>query len=513
MLKVVIIDDEPLVLEGLRSMVEWEEHGYKLVGEAADGEEGYELISQVNPDLVITDMRMPVMDGIELMEKCQEQLELKARFVVLSGYSEFSYVKRALELKSLQYLLKPIDPDEIHQMLLDLSKKIIGERDKEEKMQQDLRFILEGGLKRLLSGDMKPSIINRVSFILNTDRSTAWAVGRIVVYDMIGLAEELRRLKISSVREHIKSSSTDNDTLKLEIVETLADGFSFVLFGAKFDDNMVGLVYSRLIDELESRGIPVSIISSQVGNILSLSSSAVSVEYGLRAVFYGPRYHLYDCVPQNFVKLEQGDNNTLLNLIEEDKGDQVIKYIEGEFLRFRSDSFDPEQVRARWMAMFGRVLSSEMVTPEGKAELSQSMAEVRKFGNASAGELKDAFLAMTGQILTSLEEAEGDDPVSRVKTYVAEHYHRDIKIKHVAEVLGFNPVYLGQLFQKRAGVKYNDYVLNLRMKKAEELLIYSGKKIKEVALSVGYKNPDYFMLKFKESKGMSPLEFRKRHQV
>ncbi|WP_276311108.1 response regulator transcription factor [Paenibacillus nanensis] len=120
---VLIVDDEPLVLEGLGFMVDWESHGFRVCGEALDGEEALEQIKRLKPDLVVTDISMPVMDGLQLIEHCTKVLHMGCRFVILSGHDDFSFAQKALTFGVLDYWLKPIDVEEIHASLGKLRSK------------------------------------------------------------------------------------------------------------------------------------------------------------------------------------------------------------------------------------------------------------------------------------------------------------------------------------------------------------------------------------------------------
>lgn len=123
MYTVLLVDDEPLVLEGLRFMIEWERYGFRVCGEARDGEEGLDLIQKLNPDLVVTDITMPIMSGLQLIEYCTKMLNTKSHFFVLSGYNDFAFARQALTYGVLNYWLKPIDVEEIHASLLKLSSE------------------------------------------------------------------------------------------------------------------------------------------------------------------------------------------------------------------------------------------------------------------------------------------------------------------------------------------------------------------------------------------------------
>ncbi len=120
---VLLVDDEPLVLEGLTFMIDWESHGFRICGEACDGEEALNRIQELNPDLVVLDISMPVMDGLQLIEHCTKALNVPSRFIVLSGHDDFAFAQKALTCGVLDYWLKPIDVEEINATLGKLGKE------------------------------------------------------------------------------------------------------------------------------------------------------------------------------------------------------------------------------------------------------------------------------------------------------------------------------------------------------------------------------------------------------
>lgn len=113
MLKVIIVDDEPYIVQGLSMIIDWNTAGYEIIGTANDGEEALELIKSMDPDLVITDIKMPIMTGLELLEKVRVEKITDANFVILSGYNDFEYAKTAIRFGSIDYLVKPIDKEEL----------------------------------------------------------------------------------------------------------------------------------------------------------------------------------------------------------------------------------------------------------------------------------------------------------------------------------------------------------------------------------------------------------------
>lgn len=128
MYKVLLVDDEPYVIEGLKTMIAWERHGFRICGEATNGEDALAIIKTEDPALVITDIRMPVLDGLELIRQSRELLDSKTKFVILSGYEEFSYIQSAMRYDVSDYLLKPIDDEEVNRVIGNLGRQIREER-------------------------------------------------------------------------------------------------------------------------------------------------------------------------------------------------------------------------------------------------------------------------------------------------------------------------------------------------------------------------------------------------
>lgn len=170
MLKVLLVDDEPYVLEGLKISINWTAYGFRICGEATNGEDALELVRLSNPDLVITDIRMPVMDGLEFIRLSKERLRSSAKFVILSGYDDFSYAKEAMLYNVSDYLLKPIDSEELESVVSKLASLIKKEKRNMESTNKQLAFVLNLSLRRLFSGETKKSLLNRIEIPSQPDK-------------------------------------------------------------------------------------------------------------------------------------------------------------------------------------------------------------------------------------------------------------------------------------------------------------------------------------------------------
>ena len=151
MYKIAIVDDESIIRRGLTHNINWNELGYEVIGTASDGEEGLELMQQQKPDIVISDIRMPVLDGLEMVRKAR-QLRLPCKVILMSGYEEFRYAQCAINLKVEKYLLKPINNDDLIRVVQRVTRQIDAERQLERQIAESMPLLRHNFIARLLLG-------------------------------------------------------------------------------------------------------------------------------------------------------------------------------------------------------------------------------------------------------------------------------------------------------------------------------------------------------------------------
>ena len=146
MYKIMIVDDEPFIIEGLKALIDWEHYGFQVCSEAGNGMEALENARRLNIDLVITDIRMPEMDGLKLIQRCIEELKDTCKFIVISGFNDFEYARKALSLSVESYILKPVDEDEIIEALISIKEKL--DLEKQEKVFNNCKAVLTNAIRR-----------------------------------------------------------------------------------------------------------------------------------------------------------------------------------------------------------------------------------------------------------------------------------------------------------------------------------------------------------------------------
>lgn len=172
MLKVMLVDDEPWVLEGLRTMVNWKKFGFEICGEALNGPDALRLIQEQKPDLVLTDINMPVFNGLELIAKLNVSMAMPPKFVILSGYDDFQYARTALRQRVDQYLLKPIDDEEIESLLGKMQTIIQNEIASNVDRQKKRAFIVNNLITRLIQGEHSEELRMMAVNLLNLQPDT-----------------------------------------------------------------------------------------------------------------------------------------------------------------------------------------------------------------------------------------------------------------------------------------------------------------------------------------------------
>lgn len=372
--QVLLVDDEPLALEGVKTGVEWGDLGFRIAGECSDGEEAFSFIKKYTPDLVITDVRMPSLDGLSLIEQVIKYVNPKTKFIVISGYDDFNYAQRALKYQVNHYLLKPVFPEEMIPAL------------------QEIREHLD--------------LLNFRSRLEAELNQAGWAMGETAIFPQIS-TEDLRQLAvmISYLDAMLDAIEELNPEKMREAMETI-------------------LVY------VENQGLPL-----EIGRMLALNLM----------------YH----------------------------GNRIISEMDGS----------PSVALRNYDLM---CIKQQTLTME---------------------ELKHLLREYAKEFLTCVEELRkknSQHTIYQIEEYIRENYRRNLTIKEVAKVFYMHPAYIGQVFQKTFGVSFHEYLHQLRIDRAKDLIEKGVVKIHTIAEEVGYNNYHSFLENFKKYIGCKPVEYMDR---
>ena len=538
MLKVIIIDDEALVRVGLKSMISWEERGFEIVGEAANGQTGLDLITRLKPDLVITDIKMPVLDGLEMMKQAL-QTDAKLKFIILSSYDEFQLVKQAMKLGAEEYLIKlDLEPQSLADTLAAVGEKIrneSGKADSEERFERGLReniaMLREGFFQRMINrpGGAGPEIVEQVNFLgieLNEALLTCALVRmhHIADLDKYGTAE-FRLLEgsfLNTVHEIV------NDIFKGYTFNWNRGEFLIVFSGDPGTDrethrDKARQMAERLIQVLKQYfNIPVAI---GISNLFQGYPQLAQAYYECcRAV----QQSLY--TGSQAVFFTEGDLKVADNL--ERSAAAAAAAAVREKLPRALEAHDLEAIRAVFQGLVA-LLDAQQATRSqaldlcfqivfvigGSALGDEALREILGYQNSwyesilTLNTLPEITNWLTSleqglcRCLSRNEEQKNHRLIARAKKYIQEHYEEEISLNEVAAALNISHGYFSTIFKQYTGTYFTDYVNQLKIDQAKKLLRETDYKIYEISNMLGYQNAYYFSKVFKKITGMTPSEF------
>lgn len=539
LIKIFLVEDEVVVREGIRNTLNWEENDFKFCGEASDGELAYPLIQKHKPDIVITDIRMPFMDGLELSRLIKKEMPW-IKIIILSGYGEFEYAKEAINIGVTEYLLKPINGTELMNCLLKVKEKILIEQKEKaniERFKKEMKEYEEDEKRRIfydLVNNMQPlsNILERASE-LNLELSAM--VYNIILFTIDHTREYNNNFdKIGAINQELKPLfQSNNDIIKFDL---FMDGMALLLKGNSFDDLQRKQEYyiNQLKDIMDAHqevsyfggiGIPVNRLGELSRSYhearrafsyryiweenLILDSSAISkTREFLRRT---NRLNM-----NNIVKLDKRKaENFLKSGSKEDVGSFVEEYLQSicdenrNSILFRQYVvIDMYSIAAGFCKDLG-ACNYELKNPLHNDTLFRQTVSKFDYIKDYIKRIFENAIEIRDKIITS----QYNDIVSKAKIYIQDNFCReDLSLNQVAASVFVTPSHFSSVFSQKTGQTFIKYLTDLRMNKAKELLLFTDMKTSEVGYAVGYKDPHYFSYLFKKTFDCSPKQFRNNFQ-
>lgn len=540
MLKVFLVEDEIVMREGIKNNIPWEEEGFDFVGEASDGELAYPMIRKLKPDIVITDIRMPFMDGLELSRLIKKELP-DISIIILSGYDEFDYAKEAIKIGVTEYLVKPISSAKLLEAVREIGRRIEKENEKrrylerfKDEMKEMERHEREKLLHEILTGQTSMTELLEKGAKLNIH--LAAGAYNIILF-MVRKAGEIEggySKELAGVEQEMAELVEQEPDIYM--FSRGVDGVRFLLLGesetqlaSKREDFLHGL--TKCMEGYKE----VQYFGGVGGTVKRLRELQESNESASRAFSF--RYML----PYNQIiyadKLEEirgnADADVEINLKELDIG-KMDKRILKNFLtkglleevpHFVEDYFSSIGNSNIESMLFRQYISTDMYfcTVAFVEELGcDSENIIETCGDFKAISEALSSVAETKEYLKNLiREAMLLREKISVKKYGgimndAKHYieqnfdSEDISLNSVAAHVNISPSHFSSIFSQEEGRTFIEYLTALRMNKAKELLMCSSLKSSEIGYSVGYKDPHYFSYLFKKTQNCTPKEYRAR---
>lgn len=516
MKKAILVDDEYFTRKGLLGLIPWEEHGYEIIGEAEDGEEALELIERLAPDLVITDIRMPVLDGLELIQTVRERAGKATKFIIISGYGDFKYAQQAVRFGVQDYLLKPIDETELIDTLARIAELIDNAQSWQEAGN---RLIQSSMFERLLSGQTDDRTLSEAARLLKLPEDKPVCYFALELNDApsaFGETEQLERLeKVKEATSSILARHSQGKEPFLYARSSSEIGFLAFETGAgstkKLAEDLSRAVGGKVEGELRvyAGGMAPSLALVRSSYLTALE--AMAYKYALDA---NP-VTLYEETKDIDLQFKEIDHSLLSKLTESlELSDRqtTAAHVELIFEAFRDQKFTPESIAAsisRFVYGITRIIQTMQGNESALATLKpiiQWQQEPRTLRGLKR--LFMDFLSECTDNIAQLRGAKGKGEIGKIKQYIESHYGENMSLKSISKRFYMNPVYLGQLFKKTYGVYFNEFLLRVRIDEAKKQLRQTNKKVYEIAENVGFCNADYFVCQFEKVEGKTPTEYK-----
>ena len=496
MFKIFFADDEPYVIEGLNIMIDWEKLGITPVGSAGDGQSAYNKITELKPDIVICDIKMPGMDGTELIKKCVEEMKDPPKFIMLSGYNELEFVKRSMRYGSKHYLLKPIDSEEITNTI----ETVCGEIAEEEELKSEnirlLQYVAEETFQRLLFCDRDDNVIERARFLLNVpskDTALSLILFKLNRQISIDAAENI----VDELKDFVKSSDSVVVYIGMRIItlissELLSEQLKAIAVPFQNYCDSICICSANGVEDLKRvYRRAVSAINSSWGDIVYLADK-----------------------PDTESGFEFNSNiSSIVDLVLKRDKNASVCILKNDIEEMKKKRAAPEMIRGYISAM---LLSMYKYSSEMNMNLEEIYdAAIRRISHTlTYDEAELLCIDLINNFADSVSGVNISDDIASTKDiieFIDKHYMERITLTNISNAVFIQPSVISRLIKKATGMKFSEYLAQIRIKNAQRLMANTNRKITQIASDVGYNYYYYFANHFRTITGYNPSDYRREN--
>lgn len=517
MLKILIVDDEELIRKGLIKAVGRANHKIDEIKEAANGQDALRIIRTFKPQIVLTDIKMPVMDGLEMVEKAREEA-LDTTFIIISGYEEFSYAKRAMKYGVETYLLKPIDEDELLESINKYSSNMNQEQinlEKASNYKNAIGFLKNSMYESGLQMDTKKQGKNTITF-----KHKIFFVAISYLYDMVTHYEGDASIDTIAGIFHKKKMSDDKD-YEIYVFENKVAEMVCVINGDGITSGMIKKYLSQ-ISHIVKENMKLDIFFGASNSFFSLeeihgayiqAQDAILnriYESHMRVFLAGEEKHFDEINTIDFEYYKTICLDTLLNMDKEG----LFHCLGSLFGKISEKSLRPKDLIELLKKFLSDILNEISTLDGGISNFVDRyigrLNLIVRYNSLDA--IKKFYYQVFTEVYNGLLNSQEDDSrkiIQVAKAYIHNQCFDKITLDTISRKLQMSSAYLSHLFKKETGYNFIDYVTEIKMKKAKELLITSpDMKIYEIAFKLGYNDVKYFNRVFKKIFSKTPGECR-----
>ncbi|WP_234124672.1 response regulator transcription factor [Clostridium hydrogenum] len=527
MIKILIVDDEPFIRQGLKILINWEQYGYKIVAEAANGIEAIKEIEKKEIDLIIVDIKMPEMNGIELIEYVRANIPKRLKFIVLSGYYEFEYAKKAIKYNVTDYILKPIQKDELVKVLNSFREEYLKQENSETIQRIKDKVVYDTYLNEIIYGKCNKVNLQYVNNCQSFSGELRYIIIEIRYYDdnCSNISEDEKIEGKQRIYEKIIGWLGENYYNVIIDGSKCADCYEIGFIYDKRLSKEQGIDEKRYIEKLKmvmKRNEKYDIymyIGQKVSSIKELSVSCKTATVAKLFSNYSNENNVayYDEIigEKGFnYNVEKQYMDKLIHEIEEDNEEEIIKCVDKIYNSFKEQNIDLEIIKLNINYLLFNIINiaKELESEVNHEEVMQYFSSISFEQMISRGSIDHfkRFSLEFAEYLKHLRQNSAKGILNKIDREIAEHYKEKLSLKYLSEKYYINSAYLGQIFKKHYKVSFNEYLNAYRIEKAAQLLKRGDDKIYKIAEKVGFNNTDYFINKFVKLKEKTPLQYRKQ---
>ena len=533
MYKVFLVEDEIILRDGIKNNIHWEEEGFIIVGDESDGELAYPMILREQPDILITDIKMPFMDGLELSKLLKKEMP-QLKIIIISGYSDFGYAQQAIDIGVSEYLLKPITSSKLLTAVKNAAAVIEKERKEKQILEQYQQLVYQKqGEKRkdffnaLVSGKMSLSQIIEQEEELGIDMVAR--VFRVLLFQFKG-PEDMYEYSNDIVQCETRMTQALSGFPDIKVFERGMDGWAFILMGEnelQIDESTQKLC-DLLISICEDKAHYFGGVGRVVHRVRDIQQSYLDANsaFSLRYFESRDQFLSYNDVRNikaqignrinvSELNLEKLDRNLLEEFLKRGTINDVDEFIDSYFDGFGTNAMRSTIFR-HYIIMDGYSAIMKFIKtlqyPKEKVDSSiNNMNNVIE--HLSSFEDCCKYYKSILKEAIELRNKNSQKRYAGLIEHAKEYMHlkfdmSDLTLDQVASAVNLSPNYFSSLFNQETGMTFIEYLTEIRMEKAKDYLRCSSKKISEIGFLVGYLDSHYFSYIFKKTQSCTPSEYR-----
>lgn len=524
MYKVFVVEDEPLIRQSLRTAIESADGPYTFCGEAADGEMALSMMMDLQPDILVTDIKMPFMDGLELSRIAKETLPW-LKIVIISGHDEFGYAQQAITIGVDQYLLKPIRKQELVAAVDTAVRSIEAERKRTSSAESYDERRVQAALFRdlmhhLLFGDVGTARI--LDDARQIGVNLVHSLHKVIIVQILG----------SSADESRKVRESFADRLEYDIpfpgLFVVPDQLAFVV-SADTPEELAEQTYSTLriiLHDFEAGGLKsVAVVSETAERLSSVAAAYQQADslvhlaghlYAGQVIDLGDRSQTPDVLGTSTGSFGANCRKKLLHAGPMDGLKILRSFLDNVDAAALDSSMGRFQILSDiFNTCIDVILESNPDTT--RKDVSANLATMIDI--VDAANTRETFEDLGRRLIestlsarqSSIDVAKRGEVIQQAVDFIRGNYaNPDISLHTVSAHVGFSPSHFSMVFSQKMGRTFIDYLTGVRIDKAKELLTETDRKLSAIAIDIGYNEPNYFSYVFKKREGVSPKEFRSR---